>query len=154
MSLLAAGPSLAGESPARFDAELLRSVTPIDAASYDPRPGDGELLLMQFWASWCHSCGSIMWDMDDLIGRFGNVKYVAVSLDEQVSDAADYIRQHPLYEKYRGRYFADDAKTLSSLLEIATVPTILLVDNHGRILVRKQGHLNSDDLKDLSLAMQ
>ena len=109
---------------------------------------------MQFWASWCHSCGSIMWDMDDLVSRFGNVKYAAVSLDEQVSDAADYIRRHPLYEKYRGRYFTDDAKTLSSSLEIATVPTILLVDSHGRILVRKQGHLNSDDLKDLSVAMQ
>ncbi len=153
-SLLTAVPSAAGESPAWFDAELLQSITPMDDTSYDPRPGDGEILLIQFWASWCHSCGSIMWDMDDLVGRYGHVKYIAVSLDDQASDATDYIRRHPLYGKYRGRYFTDDAKRLSSVLDVATVPTILLVDGDGRVLVRKQGHLNSDDLKDLSVAMQ
>ena len=154
VSLLAAEPSPAGESPGWFDAELLRSATPVDDTSYDPRPVDGEILLIQFWASWCHSCGSIMWDMDDLVSRYGHVKYIAVSLDDQATDATRYIRQHPLYKKYRGRYFIDSTKRIAGVLDVATVPTLLLVDSNGRILVRKHGHLNSADLKDFAVAMQ
>ena len=95
-----------------------------------------------------------MWDMDDFVTRFDHLKYVAISVDDRVSDAGDYIRRHPLYMKYRGRYFIDDTQGIAGALDVATVPTILLMDSDGRILVRKSGHLNSDDLRDLAVAMQ
>ena len=134
---------------ASVDFSLFDSVEPIGEGAADPRPREGEVLLLQFWASWCHSCGSLMWDMDEIASRGDSVKYVAVSLDDEADAAATYIRKHGLFEKYANRYFLDTDKKLSVALDVETVPTILLVTMDGGILLVKSGHLNSTDLNDI-----
>lgn len=124
-------------------------IAPIGEGAVDPRPADGEILLLQFWASWCHSCGSLMWDIDEIVSRSDGVKYVAVSLDDEPSAAAGYIRKHKLYTKYADRYFIDTGKALSTSLGVETVPSILLVSGNGDVLLSKSGHLNSSDLGDI-----
>lgn len=148
--LLLASPATAGEPRLQYD--LFESVTPIGTGAADVRPGRGETLLLQFWASWCHSCGGVMWDMDELVSGTAGLRYIAVSLDERPADARDYIRAHKLFEKYSDRYFVDADRRLSESLGIATVPTVLLVDAEGRVLIRKSGHLNSADLNELLAA--
>lgn len=148
--LLLAPLSIAGEP--RLQYELFESVTPIGSGAAEARPGDGETLLLQFWASWCHSCGGIMWEMDELVSQTSGLRYIAVSLDERPADAREYIRAHKLFEKYSDRYFVDADKELSASLGVTTVPTVLLVDAEGRILARKSGHLNSADLNELQAA--
>ena len=131
------------------DFALFDDVDPIGDGAADPRPGDGEVLLLQFWASWCHSCGSLMWDMDEIVGRDDRVRYIAVSLDDEADAAAAYIRKHKLYTKYADRYFVDSTKVLSASLDVQTVPSILLVTPDGDVLLAKSGHLNSSDLNDI-----
>lgn len=135
------------------DFSLLGGVAPLGEAPIDPRPADDEVLLLQFWASWCHSCGSLMWDMDDIASRYGRVRYIAVSLDDDVAAAKSYIRKHKLYSKYSDRYFVDGGKALSSSLDIETVPSILVVSSAGDVRLRKTGHLNSSDLRDIVAAV-
>ena len=94
-----------------------------------------------------------MWDMDELVSQNEGVSYVAVSIDDETDDARTYIRKHRLYSKYSDRYFVDVEKALSGSLDITTVPTILLVDDQGNVLVRKSGHLNGADLRDFVVAM-
>ena len=136
------------------DFSLFDSVEPIGEGAVDPRPEAGEVLLLQFWASWCHSCGALMWDLDDIVDRDDRVKYVAVSLDDEASDAASYIRKHRLFEKYANRYFVDSDKRLSAALDVETVPSILLVTTDGSVLLAKSGHLNSTDLNDIVSAIR
>jgi len=152
-ALLLAASGTANEAGQRVDFALFESAEPIGDGSIDPRPAKGNTLLLQFWASWCHSCGSLMWDMDDLASDNEGVSYVAVSIDDEVQDARTYIRKHSLYEKYSDRYFVDSEKALSRLLDVTTVPTIMLVDAEGNVLVRKSGHLNGADLRDFVIAM-
>ncbi len=132
-----------------FDFALFDDIDSIGDGAADPRPRDDELLLLQFWASWCHSCGSLMWDMDEIASRGKRVKYVAVSLDDDREAAATYIRKHQLFPKYSDRYFLDSSKSLSSALDIQTVPSIVLVNASGDVLLAKSGHLNSTDLNDI-----
>jgi len=149
--LLAAPAALASADSVDF--ALLDDVLPIGEDAIDPRPADGEVLLLQFWASWCHSCGSLMWDMDDIASRHERVRYIAVSLDDDADAARAYIRKHKLYSKYSDRYFVDAGKTLASSLDIETVPSILVVSVAGDVRLRKSGHLNSSDLRDIVTAI-
>jgi thiol-disulfide isomerase/thioredoxin len=144
--VLIAGAVFASDVDPRVDYGLFAAVTPIGNSSTDLRPAKGETLLLQFWASWCHSCGTIMWDMDELVSQNPGMKYIAVSLDDETSDARNYIRKHKLFEKYSDRYYIDADKQFSKSLGIDSVPSILLVDENGKILVKKSGHLNSADL--------
>jgi hypothetical protein len=81
------------------------------------------------------------------------VRYVAVSLDDDAAAAKAYIRKHKLYAKYRDRYFIDSDKALASSLDIETVPSILVVSPSGEVRLRKTGHLNSSDLRDIVAAV-
>lgn len=147
-----ASPCHAGN--ATIDFGLLNEISPLGSASEVPDvPADG-VLLLQFWASWCHSCGSLMWDMDEIVSANDSVSYLAVSLDDESEAASQYIRKHKLYGKYKDRYFIDLDKALSASLDIQTVPSILVVSPGGAVLVHKSGHLNSTDLHDIANAIR
>jgi thiol-disulfide isomerase/thioredoxin len=134
---------------ATVDFGLFDEIRALGEAGGSPAPPDEGILLLQFWASWCHSCGSLMWDMDDIVSSNDGVSYLAVSLDDDADAAARYIRKHKLYSKYRDRYFVDGDKALSASLGIETVPSILVVAPSGDVLLHKSGHLNSTDLRDI-----
>jgi thiol-disulfide isomerase/thioredoxin len=114
----------------------------------------GKPMLLQFWASWCHSCSSIMFDLDELLVQYPNTDYLAVSLDDERNDALQYIEKHALYQKYNNQYFIDSDKLLSTTLEVETVPTVILLDADGNEVVRRTGHLNGTDLLHLSTGMK
>ncbi len=146
-SLSFASAGRAGNAVVDFD--LFSGIRPLgETAGAPDAPSEG-VLLLQFWASWCHSCGSLMWDMDDIVSNNDGVSYLAVSLDDDADAAARYIRKHKLYSKYKDRYFVDGDKELSASLGIDTVPSILVVTPTGDVLLHKSGHLNSTDLKDI-----
>jgi len=154
VALLISATGTAGDSRQRVDFSLFETAQAIGDGAAEPRPAAGETLLLQFWASWCHSCSSLMWDMDELLSQNDGVGYIAVSIDDDFDAAEAYIRKHGLYEKYSDRYFIDAGKALSESLDVNTVPTILLVDADGQVLVRKRGHLNASDFRDFVVAMR
>lgn len=112
-----------------------------------PRVQDGPVLL-QFWASTCHSCGRLMWDLDGLSAAFPAVPYLAVSIDDERAEAAR-IREHPLYARHPGRYLHDGTGALADRLTVRVVPTIVVLDAEGRERLRHVGHVNSGDLQRL-----
>ena len=138
----------------RLDFSLFAAIDPIAEHASVPLPTDGECLLLQFWASWCHSCGGLMWDMDALARANDGVKYLAVSLDDEPSAARDYIRGHRLFEKHRDSFFVDAGKSLSKAMDVVTVPSVFVVDSGGTVLIRKSGHLNSRDLQEITDAIR
>ena len=154
LTVMISGAVFAGDSDQRVDYDLFATVTPIGESAIDLRPAKGEILLLQFWASWCRSCGTIMWDMDELVRQNPGLKYIAVSLDGEFDDARDYIRKHSLYKKYSDRYFIDSYKQFSASIGVITVPTIVLVDEDGKILVQKFGHISSTDLQEFVSAVR
>jgi thiol-disulfide isomerase/thioredoxin len=111
-------------------------------------------LLLQFWASWCHSCGTIMWDMDKLVSQHSHVAYAAVSIDKDFADASTYLKKHALAKKYADNYFFDTGGKLTNFYQVKSVPTIILLDQNDNICFRTTGHLNSDDLFELSNTMK
>lgn len=136
----------------KLDLTLVEAVEPLSEDTSAQAAID-DVTLVQFWASWCHSCGSLMWDMDDLVSRNPGLGYVAISIDDRAEDAFAYLQKHALYSRHPGRYFIDREKALVEQLDIQSVPSIFLIDSEGSILVQKTGHLNSSDLQDFAKAI-
>jgi len=109
--------------------------------------------LIQFWASWCHSCGTIMYDIDKLLTQHKGVSYVAISMDENRSDAETYLKKHSLYSKYESNFFYDADQQLAMHYSVYAVPTLILLDSNGIECMRTKGHLTGDDLFKMSTAM-
>jgi thiol-disulfide isomerase/thioredoxin len=105
-----------------------------------------EPVLLQFWASWCRSCGQLMADLDDIAVRFPHVRYLAVSIDDDAAAARRRLKAHPLFPQYSDRFFHDADQQLSKRFDVVTVPTILIIDADGRERLRHSGHFNSTDL--------
>ncbi len=112
---------------------------------------DGPVLL-QFWASWCHSCGGLMWELDGLSAAHPQVPYFAVSIDDTLAEAAR-IKKHPLYARHPDRYLHDHEGALARRLAIEVVPAIVLLDGAGHERLRHVGHVNSSDLLRLRRAL-
>lgn len=112
---------------------------------------DGPVML-QFWASWCHSCGGVMWELDGLSAAHPRVPYFAVSIDEALAEAAR-IKTHPLYARHPDRYLHDHEGALARRLAIEVVPAIVLLDCSGHERLRHVGHVNSSDLLRLRQAL-
>jgi thiol-disulfide isomerase/thioredoxin len=111
-------------------------------------------LLLQFWASWCHSCGTIMWDMDKLLSQHHHFAYAAVSIDSKFADASNYLKKHTLAKKHQDSFYFDKDGMMASQFKVKSVPTIILIDQYDNICFRTTGHLNSDDLFELSKIMK
>jgi thiol-disulfide isomerase/thioredoxin len=105
----------------------------------------GRVVILQFWASWCRSCGQLMSEMDEMAARFPSVRYLAVSTDEYAADARRRLGSHPLFPLHPERFFHDTGGRLAARLDITTVPTVLVVAADGHERLRHSGHFNSSD---------
>lgn len=106
----------------------------------------GRVVLLQFWASWCRSCGQLMSDLDEVAARFPSVRYLAVSTDEDAADGRRRLASHPLFPRHPERFFHDTHGRLAARLQVTTVPTVLVVAADGRVRLRHSGHFNSSEL--------
>ncbi len=107
--------------------------------------GESSYSLLQFWASWCHSCSGFMYDLDKLASDT-RAPYFAISTDNEIEKAEKYLSKHPLFKRYDSRYWFDRGAKLKSFYKIDAVPTVVVVDIHGYVVWRTAGHLNSEDL--------
>lgn len=106
-------------------------------------------LLLQFWESWCRSCGQLMSDMDEVAARFPAVRYLVVSTDENPADARRRLDSHPLFSERPDRFFHDSSQQLATHFDVDTVPTVLVIGADGSERLRHSGHFNASELKRL-----
>jgi hypothetical protein len=111
------------------------------------------VVLLQFWASWCNSCGGLLWDIDRLVAGHSAIDYLAVSIDAELADARA-IMAHPLYGRQPARFAHDAAGDLQRTLDIRVSPSLLVLDSDGAVVLRHVGHVNSEDLLRLRATLE
>lgn len=115
--------SLQGKSP---------SGGKIDLAAYR-----GKVVLVQYWASWCEPCKADMATLKDLLAKYGRSGFsiIGVNLDSSLDQMAAYLAKSripwpQIYEE--GGLDSRPANELG----ILTLPTMILVDQRGRVVSR------------------
>jgi peroxiredoxin len=98
-------------------------------------------VLLDFWATWCKPCVTSLPEVDALSRTYGprGLTVVGVSIDGPRNGA----RVRPFVSRLKLGYAIglDEDGSLQQDYRVTAVPTALLIDRDGHILLRRQGYL-------------
>jgi peroxiredoxin len=89
----------------------------------------GEVVMLNFWASWCGPCRQEMPLMDGLYSRYKDLGFtiLAVNVDENREEAHRFLDKVPV--NYPILY--DPESSVSELYEVQAMPTTVMIDRDG-----------------------
>ncbi len=99
--------------------------------------GQGSPVVVNFWASWCAPCVEELPRLDALASEGAVI--VAVSIDGTPEDMEQFLEEHP----YEDLVVVWDP-ALAKEVDVAGIPTTLIVDSAGLVAYRNQGYLVGD----------
>lgn len=122
------------------------------ASTFSGDTSKSNLTVIQFWASWCTGCGTVMGQMTDILKKNKKLGYVSVSLDETKDVAMKFFTNKE--EKAKGAlpvsYLDASGASFAEPNGVESLPYLLVVDKSGSVLKRIKGHPSSADLEFLS----
>jgi thiol-disulfide isomerase/thioredoxin len=123
----------------------------LDGGKFKLSAEKGNIVVLDFWASWCAFCMQAMPDVHDVIEEFKdkNVKYVAVNMQEDtatISGALERARLNPTVA-------LDVDGAASEHYEVTTLPQLVIIDADGKVARMFIG-VSSDYAGDLRKALQ
>ena len=107
----------------------------------------GNLLILNFWATWCEPCKEEMPSLDRLQNnsRLNNLKIFTINISKENLEKVNNFFED-LNIKNLEPYF-DNPITLAKKLSLRGVPTSILFNTDGKEFARIIGSIDFDDLK-------
>ncbi|WP_111641093.1 TlpA family protein disulfide reductase [Marinimicrobium alkaliphilum] len=106
----------------------------------------GQVVYVDFWASWCGPCRRSFPKMQELREKFGEwgFEVIAINLDENERDAQQFLNSHPVDFP-----IAWDPKGDVALeYQLKGMPSAYIVDQQGQV---RQVVVGFDDYRDATL---
>ena len=106
---------------------------------------NGNLLLLNFWATWCEPCKEEMPSLDRLQinENLSNLKIFAINISQENKKKVDSFFKDLNIENLEP-YF-DAPTTLAKVFSLRGVPTSILIDKNGKEFARIIGSIDFDD---------
>ena len=124
---------------------LLAAVSPAALAGGDRlelAQFKGQVVYLDFWASWCAPCRESFPWMNRLQNELGHdgLVVIAVNVDRERADADRFLREHPAHF----RIVYDPDGLLAEKFGVRGMPTSFLIDRNGHVQSRHEGFLLRD----------
>lgn len=89
----------------------------------------GEVVMLNFWASWCGPCRQEMPLMDEIYKKYSKLGFtiLAVNVDENTADADRFLDAVPV--TFPVVYDSDSS--ISELYQVDAMPTTIMIDRDG-----------------------
>ncbi|OQY35453.1 MAG: hypothetical protein B6241_00695 [Spirochaetaceae bacterium 4572_59] len=106
-------------------------------------PEPGNVILINFWASWCPPCGGEMPSLQRLYEKLkdSGFQLATVNMNEEIPTVQDYLRSEsldiPVY------YFPD--KGVLKVYTLRGIPASYLIDKKGRVAAAYTGSFQWDN---------
>jgi thiol-disulfide isomerase/thioredoxin len=108
---------------------------------------DADLILLDFWGSWCQPCLRSVPHLVDLQKRLGGKQFqvIGIACERDETPVSQRVARASSVAKKLGMNYpvlmtsADGACPLQKALNVKSYPTLILVDRHGRVLWQDQG---------------
>lgn len=96
-----------------------------------------EFLILDFWASWCEPCKDSIPFYKATFSRRNQEKFhfVTIGADDHKKDAENFVKEMKI-EDYA---FWDEGQTYSKLLGIQSLPTLIILDQEGKMIFTQSG---------------
>ena len=102
----------------------------------------GQVVYLDFWASWCGPCRESFPWMNHLESELGHngLVVIAVNVDRERAEADRFLREHPA----QFRIVYDPDGLLPEKFAVRGMPTSFLIDRNGHVQARHEGFLLRD----------
>ena len=106
----------------------------------------GNLILLNFWATWCEPCKEEMPSLNRLQvnENFNNLKIFAINISQESKKKVDDFFKDLNIENFDPYY--DAPTTLAKTFSLRGVPTSILLDKDGKEFSRIIGSIDFDDI--------
>ncbi len=110
----------------------------LDGPNLRLREQRGQVVMINFWATWCGPCRSEMPHLSKLYDKYraSGFTLLAVNIDEDPRKAAGLAKQLGM----RFPVLLDADKKVSRLYDLSTMPSTVLVDRDGRVRYVHRGY--------------
>jgi peroxiredoxin len=91
----------------------------------------GQVVLINFWASWCGPCRQEMPLLDDLYQRYQKLGFtiLGVNVEQDGAPAQALLKEHPVHFPV----LFDPQSIVSKLYNLDAMPSTVLVDRNGNV---------------------
>ncbi len=98
----------------------------------------GDVVMINFWATWCGPCRQEMPLLDDLYSRYQRVGFnlLGVNIDDDSSRAMNMVRELGV----NFPVLFDDRKEVSRMYDVDAMPVTVIVDREGNVRYVHQGY--------------
>lgn len=98
----------------------------------------GDVILLNFWASWCGPCRQEMPLLDELQQRYQKLGFsvIGVNVDKDSALAAKMLRDIPVTFPVA----LDNQGTVSAEYDVSAMPTTVIIDRDGNMRFMHKGY--------------
>lgn len=102
----------------------------------------GQVVYVDFWASWCGPCRKSFPWMNELQSRYGakGLKVIAINVDSDPQQARAFLQEHPA--RFDVAY--DAQGKIASQFGLSVMPSSYLIDKQGKVILIHKGFLEKD----------
>jgi len=133
-------PDLTGQEASDF------TLTDLVGASHTLSKLRGQVVLLDFWASWCGPCRMTMPVVDKLANEFRNAGLVvySINLRESQAIAEGYIKKRGLSVQV----LLDETGDVARQYQVSGIPALIIVGKDGKIAAHMVGAHPEEDLRE------
>ena len=120
-----------------------------DGTPYPLASKKGDVLVVSFWATWCGPCRALEPQLERVAAHFkGNdkISFLEADCDEDENQVTAYL------EEVKPRIQVVFADGLDHLLDVNSLPTVVVIDRAGKIAYRAEGFGEETFERDLMAA--
>ncbi len=119
----------------------------LDGDSVSLQGLSGQVVLIDFWATWCVPCHKQQEIMEPLYPEFKDrgVEFLSIDVEESEDAVRAFVEQHP----FPNPVLLDENGEVQADFDVFGLPTLVLVDQQGRIAFQRTSVTDEATLRRL-----
>jgi len=105
----------------------------------------GNVVMLNFWASWCGPCRKEMPLLNDLHKKYESLGFVilGVNVEQELKLAKSFLKDTPVDFPI----LFDSSNQVSQAYEVIAMPTTIMIDRNGNVRYLHKGYKAGDERK-------